>query len=113
MRARGFSLVECTVAAVLLSGGLLAVIASQRAMRRLELLGRRTAEASEIAVSRLDWLRATGCSAAGGTAAGPVDETWTTAPGPVLRADVAVSFLQDGRARIARYSAGFVCAASP
>lgn len=113
MRARGFSLVECTVASVLLAAGLLAVVASQRATQRLELSGRRTAEAAEIAASRIAAVRVTGCAGSSGSVAAAVDETWNVAPGPVARAGITLSFTQDARTRVARYEAGLLCAAAP
>ena len=114
MRARGFSLVDCMVAAVLLAVGLLAIVASQRAVQRLDLLGRRTAQAAEAAASRLALLRLTGCAApSSGTAPGSVAEQWSVAPGSLARATVSVTFIHDARPRAARFTSAFYCGAAP
>jgi prepilin-type N-terminal cleavage/methylation domain-containing protein len=114
MRARGFSLVECLVAAVLLAVGLLAIVASQRAVQRLDQLGRRTSEATEAAASRLARLRIPGCAAASsGSTAGDVAEQWSVTPGPLGRASVTVSFLHDARVRPALYASAFRCDSAP
>ncbi len=102
------------VAAVLLAAGLLALVASQRAVQRLDLLGRRTAEAAEAAASRLALLRLTACAApSAGTAAGAIAERWSAAPGALAGASVVVTFIHDSRPRAARYDALIPCAGPP
>ncbi len=114
MRARGFSLVECLVAAVVLAIGLLAVAATVRGSQRLAREGALTARAVEAAGSRLARLSAAGCAAQGGSAqTGPFTETWTVAPsGAWRRARVAVAFRPDALApRHLVVTLDLVCAA--
>jgi len=113
MRPRGFSLVECLVAATLLSGGLLSLTASFGAVQRLALLGRRTAGAAEVAASRLDALRVTACAAPGaGAAPGVYAESWSVvAAGRLRLATLDVAFVHDHRARTIRVLATFRCPA--
>lgn len=102
------------VAAVLLALGLLAIVASHRAVQRLDLLGRRTAQAAEAAASRLALLGVTGCAApSSGAAPGTLAEQWSVAPGSLARASVAVSFTHDARPRVARFASAFHCGAAP
>jgi len=111
MRPRGFSLVECLVAATLLSGGLLSLTASFGAVQRLALLGRRTAGAADVAASRFDALRTTACAAPGsGAAPGVYAEQWTVVPAGRLRlATLDVAFVHDHRLRTLRFQADFRC----
>jgi hypothetical protein len=64
MGTRGFSLVECTVAATMCAVGLLALAGSNRALIRLALLGHRTAAAAVVADARIETLRAARCDGA-------------------------------------------------
>jgi len=111
MRARGFSLIEASVAAAVLAIGLLAVIGSERALARLDLLGRRVAQSTETAAGRLALLQAAACTgASAGTATGVIDEQWSVGSGGPLRsASVSVSFDHDGRPRLTRYDALWLC----
>ena len=115
MRARGFSLVEALVATTLLAGGLLAVVASMRAMQRLELLGRRQAEAAEAGAGRLALIRATACmSPSSGASSGAIATQWSVGPSsPLIQATVNVTFRHDGRTRSLRYDASFFCGTAP
>ena len=108
---RGFSLVECTVAAVLLAAGLLAVSASGRAMQQLGLLGGRTAGAADVAASRVASLRADACAGpATGTATGTFDERWSVAASGSLRSvALDVSFMAGNRSRTVHYEAAWRC----
>lgn len=102
------------VASVLLAAGLLAIIASQRAVLRLDLLGRRTAESAEAAASRLALLRLTACaSASSGSTSGAIAEQWAVLPGALASATVVVVFTHDNRPRTARYDARFRCGSVP
>ena len=96
MRARGFSLVESMVAALLLAGGLLALIAAMRAMARLDELGRRSAEAAATARSLLAQRHA--CAGVSGNVAG------TT---------VTTSFVHDGRTTSVSLDASWWCGRAP
>ncbi len=111
MRARGFSLIEAAVAATVLAVGLLAVIASERSLARLDLLGRRQSEATEVASGRMAVLEAQACRVtSAGHVAGTIDEQWSVAAGGALRsASVSVAFVHDGRPRSARYDALWLC----
>lgn len=111
MRARGFSIIEAAVAAAVLALGLLAIIGSERAMARLDLLGRRTAEATEAAAGRLALLEARACLApAAGHLPGVIDQQWSVAAGGSLRAaSVTVSFQHDARPRTSRYDVLWLC----
>lgn len=115
MRARGFSLVEVTVAATLLAAGILGLVGSHRAMQRLDQLGRRTAEAAEAAAGRLGLLRATGCGGAStGSVTGPIAEQWsTTVAGTRQSATVSISFEHDARPRNIRYDITWYCGPVP
>ena len=111
MRPRGFSLVECLVAATLLSGGLLSLAASFSAVQRLALLGRRTAGAAEVAASRFDQLRTTACAApVSGAAPGVYAERWSVvASGRLRRASLDVAFVHDHRLRTVHFQSDFRC----
>jgi prepilin-type N-terminal cleavage/methylation domain-containing protein len=111
MRSHGFSLVECVVASVLLSGGLLAVAASSRATQQLDLLGHRTAAAAAAAAARFAALRAAPCVAAGGSAvSGPFAEQWSvTAAGALRVVTLNIQFTHDGRRRAVRYDGAVLC----
>lgn len=109
---RGFSLVEASVAAVILAVGLLAAAASSRAVTRLATLGDRYTRAAQVASSRLERLRGLGCGAAGSGSAshGAVDETWSASGvGSALAAAITVTFVEGGRARMVRYAASIPC----
>ena len=106
----GFSLVECLVASVLLSVGLLAIASSHRAVQRLDLLAGRTAAAAALAESRFAVLRSAPCAAASGTAlSGPFDERWSVASGVVRDVSVEIHFQHDGRLRAVRYDGALLC----
>jgi Tfp pilus assembly protein PilV len=102
-RLRGFTLVETTVAAVLLCLGVLAASATWRSAGRLALLGARQARAAELARARLSLLEAVGCAASAGSGVqGAFAETWSVDAARPARADVAVSFVHDARVRTVR-----------
>ncbi len=111
MRARGFSLIEASVAAAVLAIGLLAVIASERSLARLDLLGQRQSQATEAAAGRMAMLESQACAGAGaGHVSATIDEQWSLAAGGPLRsASVSVTFAHDGRLRTARYDALWLC----
>lgn len=114
MQQGGFSLVECLIAAVVLSTGLLGLVASERAMQRLDLLADRTTTAAELAQGRLDAFRATACLApASGSSAGPVSALWSTSGRPAPSVTVSVTFLSDARARTIRYDLSLHCGRAP
>ena len=110
-RRGGFSLVECVVAAVVLSAGLLAVVASGRAMQQLDLLGGRTALAAEVAATRIATLRAAACAGPlNGAASGAIDERWSVATAGALRTvTLDVSFIAGNRSHTVRYQAAWLC----
>jgi len=112
MRARGFSLIECMVAAALLAAGLLVVAAGHRATQRLTLLGARMAGAANVAASRLSRLYAAPCAAVSDSAAaGPYRERWTVGPGPVRPVSLEVRFVYEGRTRAVRFESRLSCPA--
>lgn len=110
-RVSGFTLVECMVAALVLSIGVMSVVASTAAIQQLSLLGRRTAGAAEVAASRLAALSVTSCAApAGGSSVGVYDEQWTvSASGPLRVVALAVTFQAGNRPRTLRFDASFRC----
>lgn len=112
--ARGFSLVECVVAAALCATGLLAVAATSRATLELGLLGHRTAAAAQIAASRLALLRAAACDAGAPTDGANSSDAYATAwsvqgSGRARTLQVAVRFSAAGRARVVRYELTVPC----
>jgi Tfp pilus assembly protein PilV len=112
MKTTGFTLVECLAAALVLSLGVLATVASISATQRLALLGRRTSGATEVAASRLAALAATACAAPSGGAAvtGAYGENWTvTASGALRATSVTVTFVHDARSRVLRFDATLLC----
>lgn len=111
MKRHGFSLVECVVAAVLLSAGLLAIAASGRAMQQMDLLGGRTALAAEMAASRIASLRADPCAGpSSGSAAGLFDERWSVGgSGPLRTMSLDIGFVAGNRAHTVRYQAAWWC----
>lgn len=113
MRARGFSLIECTFALLLLAGGLLAVATTARAANRLAMLAARTSAAAEIAASRLARLEAAGCGAASGTAvAGSYSEAWSVAAARGRRrVALTVAASHEGRQLIWVFNTTVLCAA--
>lgn len=113
MRARGFSLIECTFALLLLAGGLLAVATTARAANRLAMLAARTSAAGEIAVSRLARLEAAGCGAASGAAvSGAYGEAWAvTAARGLRRVTLTVSTTHEGRPLSWDFRAAVLCRA--
>jgi Tfp pilus assembly protein PilV len=113
MRAAGFSLVECVMATLVLSAGVLAVVASSAATQRLSLLARNTAGATQAAASRLDSLALSVCAApAAGSTAGRYHQQWTVTPSGVLRlASLVVSVPGAGRTHLMRFDAAYYCPA--
>jgi len=111
-RAPGFSLVECVMATLVLSAGVLSVVASATATQRLSQLGRHMSGAAEVAASRLDALRASACrSPADGNATGFYQERWSvTASGPVRAVRLDIAFVAGLRPRTIRFDATFLCA---
>jgi prepilin-type N-terminal cleavage/methylation domain-containing protein len=74
----GFTLVEVIVATVVLAVGLLALTGAGAAIVRLERRGDRLAHEAAVAETRLELLRAEGCSAVSGTSdLGHLVERWT------------------------------------
>lgn len=81
-RTGGFTLVELLVALVVLSVGLLAVVAAGTSIARLEGDAARDALAAMMAESRFERLRALPCApATGRDSARGVAEAWELAPG--------------------------------
>ena len=77
----GFTLVELIVATVVLSVGLLALTGAGAAIIRLERRGDHLSRGASAAESRLELLRAEGCSAiSGASGAGYLIERWTVTP---------------------------------
>lgn len=77
----GFTIVELIVATAVLSVGLLALTGAGAAIVRLESRGARLARGAAAAETRLELLRAEGCSAAAGTDdAGGFIERWVVTP---------------------------------
>jgi prepilin-type N-terminal cleavage/methylation domain-containing protein len=78
-RRRGaFTLVELLIATVVLSVGLLALSSAGVAIVRLESRGRRLSRAAGAAETRLELLRARGCTAGSGvSASGALEERWS------------------------------------
>jgi len=111
MRPRGFSLVECLVAATLLSGGALSLNVSFGAVQRLALLGQRTAGATLVAASRFELLRTTACVApVAGATPGVYAERWSVVvAGRLRRASLDVAFVHDHRLRTVHFQADFRC----
>lgn len=113
MRARGFTLIETLIAAVLLATGLLAVASTARASYRLAALGGALSRSAQIAEARAGRLQAAGCHAASGSAShGPFQERWTIRSLPGLReAALEVDFRLEGRTRRFTLSWAQLCAA--
>ena len=111
MRTRGFSLVECVIATLVLSAGVLSVVASTTALQRLSQLAWDTAGASQAAASRFDSLALSACgSPGGGIAPGRYQQQWTVAAGGALRqASLAVTIPSPGAPRVVRFAATFLC----
>jgi prepilin-type N-terminal cleavage/methylation domain-containing protein len=80
---RGFSLVEVTLAVVVLTVGLLALASTAGGIARMIGRGGGIGRSAIIAAGRLDLLRATRCrSLVGGSAVeGPYSESWTVVYG--------------------------------
>ena len=77
----GFTLVELIVATTVLAVGLLALTGAGAAIVRLERRSYRLARGASAAESRLELLRAEGCSAiSGASGAGYLIERWTVMP---------------------------------
>ena len=113
MRTTGFSLVECVIATLVLSAGVLAVVASSAATQRLGLMAANTAGATQAAASRLDSLALSVCAApAGGTAGNRYHQQWTVTPSGLLRlVSLVVSVSGAGRTRLMRFEVAYYCPA--
>lgn len=87
----GFTLVEVLVAIVLLTVGLLGLLAGTAAAWRLVGQGWRDTRAEALGAQRLEALRAMGCGVGGGAAAeGPYTVSWTSDPLAVPLARIVV-----------------------
>jgi len=113
-REAGFSLVEATVAAVVLAVGVLGVAASGAAARRLADLGGSRARAAELGLGRLALLEADPCGAASGSWRGGRDVVgWTVvSAGAARRLDVVASVPEGARTRTVRLAGQALCAAA-
>jgi Tfp pilus assembly protein PilV len=111
MRSPGFSLVECVIAMLVLSAGVISVAASTAAIQRLSLLAWDTNGATRSAASRFDSLALSVCAApAGGVAPGRYQQQWTVVAGGTLRqASLAVTVPSPGAPRIMRFAATYLC----
>lgn len=77
-RRRGFTLVELLIAAVVLTVGLLALTSVSAAIVTLAGRGERLANVAEAGETRLEQLRAAGCTASSGRSEGErVAERWS------------------------------------
>ncbi len=110
-REAGFSLVEATVAAVVLAVGVLGVAASGAAARRLADLGTGRARAAELALGRLALLQAHPCTAAAGSwTLGRDVVNWSVVvTGAARRLDVTASVPEGPRTRTVRVSGAGLC----
>jgi Tfp pilus assembly protein PilV len=111
-RESGASLVEAVVASVLLSVGVLAVLATARATTRLEALGRWSAGAAELAAARAGALAADPCAAfaGAGTSSGPLAVSWSVGAGGSLRTlDLVVAYPAASGQLPANFAAAFLC----
>lgn len=111
MQTRGFTLVECVIAMLVLSVGVLSVAASAAAIQRLSGLAWDTAGAADVAASRFDSLALSVCAApGGGTAPGRYQQQWTVAAsGALRRASLAVILPAPGAPRTVRFAATYLC----
>jgi len=112
----GFSLIELTVAILLLDVGVLALAATAAGVVRLTAAGGREGSAALVAAGRLEALRVMGCGpdsggAAGADSVGRFLERWSVAPdGPGRMARVIVSYADGAGLRSAESVALFGCA---
>ena len=111
MRQGGFSLVECVIATLVLSAGVLAVVASSAATQRLNRLAWDTAGAAQLAAGRFDTLALSVCAApAGGSVPGRYAQQWTVAAGGSLRlATLDVTVPSHHAPRTLRFTATWLC----
>lgn len=110
-REAGFSLIEAATAAVVLALGVLGVVGSGTAARRLADSGSSLARAAAVAQSRLALLAANPCAAASGAAgSGPWAESWLVAGAGVLRdVTVTVAWPDGPRSRTLRIGGTLLC----
>jgi hypothetical protein len=109
-RESGASLVEAVVATVLLSVGILAVLAAARATTRLEALGRWSADAAELAAGRAGTLAADPCAASAGTSSGPLAVAWSVgASGSLRTVDLVVAYPPASGQRPVTFRTAFLC----
>jgi prepilin-type N-terminal cleavage/methylation domain-containing protein len=82
-RRRAFTLVELLIATVVLSVGLLALSSAGVAIVRLESRGRRLSRVAGAAETRLELLRARGCTTGSGvTVSDGLEERWSAVAAP-------------------------------
>jgi Tfp pilus assembly protein PilV len=112
-REAGFSLVEATVAAVVLAVGVLGVAGSGTAAHRLADLGRTTSLAAETGASQLALLAANPCGAtSGGASRGRLAVAWNvTAAAPLRMVDLRVQSPGPRGPRNVRFAATLLCPA--
>lgn len=111
----GFSLIELTIALLLLDVGVLALAATAAGVVRLTVAGGREGGAALRAAGRLEALRVSACgpapaAASGADSAGAFVERWTVAAdGPDRTARVVVSYSDGRRTRAGEYVSRFGC----
>jgi hypothetical protein len=113
MKPGGFSIIECAIALVLLSAGLLSVAVTARAGNRLAARARLNSGAVELAYARLTRLEADGCLATSGSAlSGRYAERWSVQPERGLRlVTFTVSADWQGRTAVWSFQTAVLCAA--
>ncbi len=105
----GFTLVELTVAVLVLSVGLLALVATSAVATRMLAEGRRASQVAALAAQRMAMLS---CTAVGGAAAdGPYTVTWTVSEveGGAARVRVAVGWPTSNGVRADSFSTLIPC----
>ena len=107
----GFTLTELIVALVLLTVGLLALASTSTFLGYEHAAAARAESAAIIAGSRMERLRAGGCTAGNGLElVDGLQSAWSVAvAGDVAVATVVVSWLERGTRTDQRYSTGFPC----
>jgi Tfp pilus assembly protein PilV len=111
-RERGASLVEAVVASVVLSVGIVAVLAVARSTMRLEAQARWSAGTAEAAAAQAGALGADPCTIrnGAGASAGPPAMSWTLGADSALRTvDLTVAYPEGSGRRAALYAAAFLC----
>lgn len=108
---RGFSLPELVIALMLLTIGLLALASTSAFLVHQHAASGRAEHAATLAASRLEMLRAGGCTPAEGTETNDgLTSAWSvTLSGALALATVRVSWLERGEPVAHRYESGFPC----